>query len=113
MPATDLPAKFTLRVKFKPDDKERVFDFTFADYSKEPGPRRACYQRGGAGAEQPTASQAAQTVRSTRRQTPATIPSPQTGDSVTFTPGTFRPEAPLPTTTQGLLQELAERAQTR
>src|ERR1700676_2835815 len=33
-----LPAKFTLRVKFKPEDKERVFDFTFADYSKEPGP---------------------------------------------------------------------------
>jgi hypothetical protein len=29
---------------------------------------------------------------------------------VTFTPGTFRPEAPLPTTTQGLLKELAERA---
>ena len=53
MPAMELPAKFTLRVKFKPDDKERVFDFTFADYSKEPGPAISCCQRSGAGAEQP------------------------------------------------------------
>ena len=37
MPGATLPANFTLRVKFKPDDKERVFDFTFNDYSKEPG----------------------------------------------------------------------------
>jgi Cu/Ag efflux protein CusF len=33
---TKLPASFELRVKFKPDDKERVYNFTFADYSKEP-----------------------------------------------------------------------------
>jgi hypothetical protein len=99
VPAVDLPAKFTLRVKFKPEDKERVFDFTFADYSKEPGsamPVTNALGRGGA---------AAQPGPST-----STTPVPQTGDGVTFTPGTFRPEAPLPTTTQGLLQELAERA---
>jgi len=36
VPNTALPASFALRVKFKPDDKERVFDFTFADYSREP-----------------------------------------------------------------------------
>jgi hypothetical protein len=30
---------------------------------------------------------------------------------VTFTPGTFRPEAPLPTTTPELLAELTKRAQ--
>src|SRR2546428_352796 len=36
IPGTTLPASFALRVKFKPDDKERVFDFTFPDYSKEP-----------------------------------------------------------------------------
>jgi Cu/Ag efflux protein CusF len=36
LPNTALPASFALRVKFKPDDKERVFDFTFPDYSKEP-----------------------------------------------------------------------------
>jgi len=101
MPSVDLPAKFTLRVKFKPDDKERVFDFTFADYSKEPGPAvPATNAPAQGGTEAQPSSQA-----------PATdTPSPQTGDSVTFTPGTFRPEAPLPTTTQGLLQELAGRA---
>jgi hypothetical protein len=42
---------------------------------------------------------------------PATTTSAQTGDSVTFTPGTFRPEAPLPTTTPELLAELTKRAQ--
>ena len=101
MPSVDLPAKFTLRVKFKPDDKERVFDFTFADYSKEPGPAVPATNAPAQGGTEAQPSP----------QAPATdTPSPQTGDSVTFTPGTFRPEAPLPTTTQGLLQELAGRA---
>src|SRR5437016_6682235 len=36
MPGAAQHANFTLRVKFKPEDKERVFDFTFADYSREP-----------------------------------------------------------------------------
>ena len=36
LPGTALPANFALQVKFKPRDKERVFDFTFGDYSKEP-----------------------------------------------------------------------------
>ena len=35
VPNTTLPASFALRVKFNADDKERVFDFTFADYSTE------------------------------------------------------------------------------
>jgi hypothetical protein len=117
MPAADLPAKFTLRVKFKPDDKERVFDFTFVGYSKEPG---SAMPATNASAQAPAAAQpgsrAATTAASSGAPPPqpgantATAASSQTGDSVTFTPGTFRPEAPLPTTTQGLLQELAERA---
>ena len=108
MPVTGLPAKFTLRVKFKPDDKERVFDFTFADYSKEPGPAIPVTSATGQGkgAAQPS-SQAATAGPGANT---ATTASPQTGDSVTFTAGTLRPEAPLPTTTQGLLEELAERA---
>src|SRR5262245_17130832 len=36
IPGTTLPANFTLRVTFKTDDKDRQFDFTFTDYSKEP-----------------------------------------------------------------------------
>ena len=100
MPVMGLPAKFTLRVKFKPDDKERVFDFTFADYSREPG--SAMPSQAPASAGSPDTPPAGPST--------STTPSPQTGESVTFTPGTFRPEAPLPTTTQGLLKELAERA---
>jgi Cu/Ag efflux protein CusF len=36
LPGATLPASFVLRVRFKTDDKERVFDFRFMDYSKEP-----------------------------------------------------------------------------
>ncbi len=104
MPTADLPAKFTLRVKFKADDKERVFDFTFADYSKELGPAVPATNAPAQGRTAAQPSSQAATAGSPG------APSPQTSDSVTFTPGTFRPEAPLPTTTQGLLQELAERA---
>lgn len=112
---TALPAKFALRLKFKPDDKERVFDFTFNDYSKEPvfgapaptrvattttpvQPKSETLPTTGANASAPPAAQ------------PATTSS-QTEDSVTFTPGTFRPEPPLPTTTPELLAELSKRAQ--
>ena len=33
---TTLPASLAMHVKFNPGDKDHVFDFTFADYSKEP-----------------------------------------------------------------------------
>jgi Cu/Ag efflux protein CusF len=117
MPVVELPAKFTLRVKFKPEDKERVFDFTFPDYSREPGsamPVTNAAAQGRATAQPGSQAPATATAGSPYTSSPpspstATTASPQTGDSVTFTPGTFRPEEPLPTTTQGLLQELAER----
>ena len=117
MPVAARPAKFTLRVKFKPDDKERVFDFTFANYSKEPGsaaPATSASAQIRATTEprsQTQAPAASPNPSSPPSPSTATTPSPQTGDNVTFTPGTFRPEAPLPTTTSGLLKELAERAE--
>jgi hypothetical protein len=112
-----LPAKFTLRVKFKPDDKERVFDFTFNDYSKEPGPAAAAPAASASIAtatpakSQASAAPAAPSGSAAPSQPTTAAPAAQTGDSVTFTPGTFRPEAPLPTTTPELLAELAKRAQ--
>lgn len=33
---TSFPVSVALHLKFGPDDKEQVFDFTFAEYSKEP-----------------------------------------------------------------------------
>jgi hypothetical protein len=39
VPNTTVPVSFAVHVKFKPDDKERVFDFTFSDYSKEVAPK--------------------------------------------------------------------------
>jgi len=115
MPGTALPANFALRVKFKPDDKERVFDFTFNDYSRDPGPAASS-----ASAAIPTAAQPKSTTPATPagpsgavpppNQTTPTMPSPETGDA-TFAPAPFRPAAPLPTTTPELLAELAKRAQ--
>jgi Cu/Ag efflux protein CusF len=104
MPGAAPPANFTLRVKFKPDDKERVFDFTFPDYSKEPV----------TAAVQPRSQTAASatvdpngSAPSANQTVTATAPSPQ-GESTTIP---FRSEAPLPTTTPELLVELAKRAQ--
>jgi hypothetical protein len=109
MPGEALPAKFTLRVKFKAEDKERVFDFTFADYSKEPGPATT-----GAAPKSQTSGSAAAGVggsASTPSQTSAaTAQLPQT-DSTPYVPTTIKPEEQLPTTTPELVAELAKRAQ--
>ena len=113
---TALPAKLTLRLKFKPDDKERVFDFTFNDYSKEPVPGTAAPSRAAAttAPAQPKSEIPATTAANASGPSasqPTATPPQQTANNVTFTPGTFRPEAPLPTTTPELLAELNKRAQ--
>jgi Copper binding periplasmic protein CusF len=119
MPGEALPAKFTLRVKFKPEDKERVFDFTFADYSKEPGP--AALSSAGTGPSTTGAAPKSQTSGSapaaasgsvsTASQTSAATAQPQQPDSTPYVPTTIKPEEALPTTTPELVAELAKRAQ--
>ena len=117
LPATALPANFTLRVKFKPDDKERVFDFTFADFSREPGPvapAAAASAPATTAAAQPKSQAPAVAGASNgslppSNQAPAAAAPPQQSD--TYVPPTLRPETPLPTTTPELLAELAKRAQ--
>lgn len=115
VPGTGLPAKFALRVKFKPDEKERVFDFAFADYSKEPSSPIPTDSASGQSA-QPSLKTApigdAETSSSETGTGTGRTLSPLAGDNVTFTSGSFRPEEPLPTTTPDLLKELAERADT-
>lgn len=104
---TTLPASLALRVKFKPDDKERVFDFTFADYSKEPV----------AGVPVTTASAAppASPAPATTAQ-----PSPQPNAKPADAPATLLSSSPagpvtrdpaLPGTTPELLAELTKDAQ--
>ncbi len=107
VPGAALPTSFTLWVKFKSDDKELVFNFTFADYSKEPVPSTAPAQAGERAPKGP--------VLSTRNAPQAA----QGGTSVmvdsvlypTIVSNAIRPEEPLPPTTAGLLTELANRAQ--
>jgi hypothetical protein len=118
MPGEALPAKFTLRVKFKPEDKERVFDFTFADYSKEPGP--AIQASAGSGPSNTGAAPKSQTSGnsaagaggsvSTPSQTSAAA-QPQKPDNTPYVPTTIKPEEQLPTTAPELVAELAKRAQ--
>jgi hypothetical protein len=119
MPGEALPAKFALRVKFKPDDKERVFDFTFADYSKEPGPAATASAGSrpsttGAAPKSRAAGSAAAGASgsvSTPNQNSAATAGPQQTDSTPYVPTTIRPEEQLPTTTPELVGELAKRAQ--
>lgn len=96
MPGEALPAKLTLRVKFKPEDKERIFDFTFADYSKEPGTAAPASAASGSVSAPAQTSAAAQ---------------PTQVDSTPYVPTTIKPEEQLPTTTPELVAELAKRAQ--
>lgn len=133
MPGATLPARFELRVKLKPDDKERVFDFTFAGYSKEPAANAvvpaasaplttAAAQpklRKSATAASAQAAEAAPKGPTLPSPTPNAPPAPQTGGSVmvdsvlypSTVSSTLRPEEPLPTTTPELLAELAKREQ--
>jgi hypothetical protein len=112
LPGTALPANFALHVKFKPDDKDRVFDFTFADYSKEPvtpsAPRTA------------VAALPANTAPNTASATGAAAPpasiatpslSPQAAPMAPTVAPTTAPSGTLPTDAPKLLAELAERAQ--
>jgi hypothetical protein len=87
-----LPASLALRVKFKPDDKERVFDFTFPDYSKEPVPGLPA----GVPASVPVVTPSTPSVS----PTPVTATNPPAGPVA-------RDEA-LPGTTAELLAELAK-----
>jgi Cu/Ag efflux protein CusF len=99
MPGATLPVNFTLRVKFKPDDKERLFDFAFSNYSKEPV----------AGAR-PQPTQPAATVPPEPVKpppTPSTTPTPVTGGNDSAAPVSSEG---LPTPASGLLTELAKLA---
>jgi Cu/Ag efflux protein CusF len=102
VPGATLPLSFTLRVKFKPDDKDHVFDFTFADYSKEPA--GAPLARG--------ASAPVVTAAAPPDSSPVPVLSFSTvgGDASAATTPVAR-EEPLPTTTPELLAELAKRGQ--
>lgn len=117
-----LPVSFTLRVKFKPNDKEHVFDFTFADYSKEPisaSPDLAAVPLVITTAASPK-SQVPGTVATTPpassppKVTDTTVPVysfSAAGDSAAAVSAPVARDEPLPTTTPELLVELAKRAQ--
>ena len=92
VPGTAFPATFAMRVKFKPDDKERVFDFTFSDYSKEPVAGRPVV---------PPAP-------STPAPPAETVSVPQYPFSTSTT--VVARDKGLPTTTPELLAELSKRA---
>jgi Cu/Ag efflux protein CusF len=114
-----LPAKFTLRVKFKPEDKERIFDFTFADYSKEPG--RSAAASAGSGTTinegiQPKSQTSGNSTAATSNPVssgsqPSAAASQAQTDSTPYVPTTIKPEEQLPSTTPELIAELAKRAQ--
>ena len=101
VPNTTLPASLSLKVKFKPDDKERLFDFTFSDYSKEPVAGVPVPAPRVQPTVQPDSQPSLQTTGSVPQYTNSTPPS---------TP-VARNEA-LPTAAAELLSELSKRAET-
>jgi hypothetical protein len=113
VPVTTLPISFALRIKFKADDKERVFNFTFADYSREP--RAPAAPRTLTAAASATAAPAAPAASPAQPPTQAPA-SPANAGAVPPAPAaaagtSIAPAEPLPTTTPELLAELATRAQ--
>jgi Cu/Ag efflux protein CusF len=99
LPNTTLPASLALRVKFSPDDKERVFDFTFADYSKEPV--------GGVPVTSGPVTTAPPPAQPSSK--PADAPAPAAPPSAPAIP--VARDEPPPGTTPELLAELAKNAQ--
>jgi hypothetical protein len=118
LPSTMPPANFALHVKFKPDDKDRTFDFTFSEYSKEPAagplvPAAPLVQTASAAPNSP------KTALPTQTSAPAQSPQANAGVASASVPpypftgaaSSVRAGEPLPTTSPELLAELAKRAQ--
>jgi hypothetical protein len=101
LPGTALPANFTLRVKFKKDEKERLFDFSFAEYSKEPivGAR-----------PQPAVTTTPPPAEPSTAAVPNAAPPPVSDNSNSTPLVSSTSEDGLPATTAGLLAELARLA---
>src|SRR5262249_19509603 len=92
-----IPVKIKLLVKFKPDDKDRVFDFAFKELSKEPPPApKATAAPSAAPAAAPPATAARAAVQSGASSESGAPPSaPQTDVPP---PGTFGAQVVLPNT---------------
>lgn len=112
------PLIATVRVRFKPTDAEKSFDFTFQDYSKEPGAptgitsNPAPPQPAVPEPPPPQHEAVATTVVSDKPAAPATpaasedVPAPVAMNAAI--PGPFQPE-PIPMTAREILVELNAR----
>jgi Cu/Ag efflux protein CusF len=140
MPGAKLPVAFELRVKLKPDDKEHVFDFTFAGYSKEPAttprapaastlattagapstspaPTTAAGTQSGSGLPEGSAAPSAQA--GTQTTSPKASAQPQSASDAAFAagfaalnnPASYDRSTPIPATVAGIMTELSQRNQ--
>ena len=109
LPSTALPANFEMHIKFKSTDKERVFDFTFGDYSREPA--FGAPVPGVLATKSTSGSATASAVSSGASSGSAdnTVPL-YPYSAADQLPGSGREEV-LPTTTPELLDALVQRAQ--
>ena len=93
VPNASVPLSTSLRVRFKADESEKVFDFIFNDYSKEPGEPTAMTR-----APEPAQAPAPVEERLSPASTNVTIAAP------------FQPE-PIPAGAREILAELNARSQ--
>jgi Heavy metal binding domain len=105
IPKAPMPLIATVRVRFKPDEPEKIFDFTFKDYSKEPG---------GAPATTSTTPPATPTPPTPTPPAPAPTPAPAAANQPTPSPefvATPLKSEPIPSSAREVLMEIDARRQ--
>jgi len=106
MPSASLPLSASLRVRFKADESEKLFDFVFNDYSKDPGGIPVVPVQPAQPVQQVQAAQAVQPV-----QPPAQIENPAPSPSMNATIAAPFQAEPIPATARDVLAELNTRIQ--
>ena len=109
IPSATLPASVELQVKFKPDDRPRVFDFTFKEFSVEPAAAPVTMPISAKNSVEPGSGMAPGMPSDQQSNAPAAPLVPVDPFSTSGPPASR--EEPLPNTTPELLAELAKRAE--
>ena len=111
IPNASLPLSASLRVRFKAGEPEKFFDFTFSDYSKEPGETTLRVHRTGAACASAVSRSCRRRCRSRihRRRRPYRLRSRRLSPMNVIPVGTFQLE-PIPANAREILAELNARS---
>ena len=113
IPNASLPLIVSLRVRFKADEPEKVFDFSFLEYSKEPGQTSPLTSTPGPTppATVPGVGPSAAVVPQPPSQSPVTAEDRSSPPSMVQSIATPLQQEPIPTDAREVLAELTARSQ--